>query len=60
LSQLFAWLGFALTDKQRDIIQITKPKYHGRPRLARLADDQIREITKITEELRKELDQLPS
>jgi len=60
LEQLFHWLRFSLTDKQKQIIEITKPKYHGRPRPARLADDQISEINKITEELRKELDQLPS
>jgi hypothetical protein len=60
LDKLFDWLRFSLADKQIDIIEITKPTYHGRPRPVRLTDRQIHEINKITAELRKELDQLPS
>jgi hypothetical protein len=56
LLQLFDWLGFSLTDKQINIIEETEPTYKGRPRPARLADDQIAKINKITEELRKQLD----
>lgn len=55
LEQLFGWLGFSLTDKQTDIIKVTKPSYHGRPMPARLTDSQRDEINKITTELRKEL-----
>ncbi len=55
LKQLFDWLGFSLTDKQTNIMELTKPSYHGRPRPVRLADDQIDEINKITKELREEL-----
>ena len=56
LGQLFHWLGFSLTDRQIDVIKITKPGYHGRPRPVSLKNDQIDEINQITEELRKELD----
>jgi hypothetical protein len=56
LEQLFDWLGFSLTDKQTNIIELTKPSYHGRPRPVRLADDQIAKINKITTALREELD----
>lgn len=59
LDQLFNWLEFSLTDKQKHLIEITKPKYHGRPRPTRLADDQINEINKITKELRKEFGYYP-
>jgi len=55
VDQLFDWLGFPLTDKQTNIIEVTKPSYHGRPRPARLTDSQIDEINKITKELRKQL-----
>ena len=55
LSQLFDWLGFALSDEQRDIIETTKPSYKGRPRPAKLTDDQIDNINKVTQEIRKEL-----
>jgi len=56
LEQLFDWLGFSLTDKQTNIIELTKPSYHRRPRPVRLADDQIAKINKITTALREELD----
>jgi hypothetical protein len=56
LKQLFDWLGFPLTDKQTNIIEATKPSYQGRPRPARLTDDQIYEVNEITKELRKALD----
>ena len=55
LSQLFDWLGFSLSDRQRDIIEITKPTYEGRPRPAKLTDDEINNINKITQEIRNEL-----
>jgi hypothetical protein len=55
LRQLFDWLGFALSDEQRDIIEITKPTYEGRPRPAKLTDDEINNINKITQEIRNEL-----
>ena len=55
LSQLFHWLGFSLSDRQRDIIETTKPSYIGRPRPAKLTDDQIDNINKITQEIRNEL-----
>jgi len=55
LKQLFDWLGFSLTDKQTNIIELTKPSYHGRPRPVRLTDSQIDEINEITRELRKEI-----
>jgi len=55
LSQLFDWLGFALSDEQRDIIETTKPSYKGRPRPAKLTDDEINNINKITQEIRNEL-----
>jgi hypothetical protein len=56
LDLLSDWLGFSLTDKKTNIIELTKPSYHGRPRPVRLTDDQIDEINKITKELRKALD----
>lgn len=56
LKQLFDWLGFSLTAKQTNIMELTKPSYHGRPRPVRLADDQIAKINKITTALREELD----
>jgi hypothetical protein len=56
LDKLFDWLRFSLADKQIDIIEITRPSYHGRPRPVRLTDSQIDEINKITKGLRKELD----
>jgi hypothetical protein len=56
LDELFNWLGFFLTDKQINIIETTRPRYHGRPRPVRLAYDQINEINKITKELRKAFD----
>ena len=59
LEQLFNWLGFSLTDKAVKIIEITRPKYHGRPRPVRLPDSQINEINKITKELRKEFGYYP-
>jgi len=55
LSQLFDWLGFALSDEQRDIIEITKPSYKGRPQPAKLTHDEINSINKITQEIRNEL-----
>jgi len=55
LNKLFDWLGFSLTDKQVNIIEVTKPSYHGRPRPVSLTDDQIDEINKITKALRKEI-----
>jgi hypothetical protein len=56
LDKLFDWLRISLADKQIDIIEITRPSYHGRPRPVRLTDSQIDEINKITKGLRKELD----
>ena len=55
LSQLFDWLGFALSDEQRDIIETTKPSYKGRPQPAKLTHDEVSSINKITEEIRNEL-----
>lgn len=55
LSQLFDWLGFALSDRQRNIIETTKPSYKGRPRPAKLTEDEINTINKITQEMRGEL-----
>jgi hypothetical protein len=55
LSQLFDWLGFALSDRQRNIIETTKPSYIGRPRPAKLTEDEINNINKITQEMRGEL-----
>jgi hypothetical protein len=55
LRQLFQWLGFSLSDRQKAIIESTKPSYKGRPRPARLTDDQINSINKITQEIRNEL-----
>jgi len=55
LEQLFDWLGFSLTDKQTNIVKLTKPSYHGRPRPVKLTDSQIDGINKITKKLRKEL-----
>ena len=56
LDQLFNWLGFSLTDRQINIIEITRPSYHGRPRPVKLTAGQINEINKMTKGLRKELD----
>ena len=55
LSQLFDWLGFALSDKQRDIIEATKPRYKGRPRPAKLTHDEVNSINKITQQIGSEL-----
>jgi hypothetical protein len=55
LSQLFDWLGFSLSDRQKDIIETTKPRYKGRPRPAKLTHDEVNSIQKITQELRNEL-----
>jgi hypothetical protein len=55
LSQLFDWLGFSLSDRQRDIIEITKPSYKGRPQPAKLTHDEVDSINKITQEIRNEL-----
>ena len=55
LSQLFHWLGFSLSDRQRDIIEATKPRYKGRPRPAKLAHDEVNSIHKITQEVGSEL-----
>ena len=55
LNQLFDWLGFALSDRQRDIIETTKPSYKGRPRPAKLTHDEVSSINKITQEIREEL-----
>jgi hypothetical protein len=55
LSQLFRWLGFSLSDRQRDIIEATKPRYKGRPRPAKLTHDEVNSIHKITQEIRNEL-----
>ena len=55
LSQLFDWLGFSLSDEQRNIIDSTKPRYKGRPRPAKLSDDEINTINSITQEMREEL-----
>jgi hypothetical protein len=55
LSQLFDWLGFALSDEQRDIIETTKPSYKGRPQPAKLTHDEVSSINKITQEIRNEL-----
>ena len=55
LSQLFRWLGFSLSDRQRDIIESTKPRYKGRPRPAKLTDDEVHSIKKITQKVIDEL-----
>jgi len=55
LGQLFDWLGFSLSDRQRDIIEATKPRYKGRPRPAKLTHDEVNSIHKITQEIRNEL-----
>ena len=55
LSQLFDWLGFSLSARQKDIIETTKPRYKGRPRPAKLTKDEVNTINKITQEIRKEL-----
>jgi hypothetical protein len=55
LSQLFDWLGFSLSDEQKNIIETTKPRYKGRPRPAKLSDDEVNTINKIAEEMREEL-----
>ena len=55
LSQLFDWLGFSLSDRQKDIIETTKPRYKGRPRPAKLTHDEVNSIHKITQEVRNEL-----
>jgi hypothetical protein len=55
LSQLFRWLGFSLSDRQRAIIEATKPRYKGRPRPAKLPHDEINSIHRITQEIGSEL-----
>jgi hypothetical protein len=55
LGQLFDWLGFALSDRQKNIIETTKPSYKGRPQPAKLTHDEINNINKITQEIRKKL-----
>ena len=55
LRQLFHWLGFSLSDRQRDIIETTKPRYKGRPRPAKLNHDEVNNINTITQEIRDEL-----
>ncbi|MCG6947078.1 MAG: hypothetical protein LJE87_17235, partial [Deltaproteobacteria bacterium] len=55
LSQLFDWLGFSLSHRQRDIIEATKPRYKGRPRPAKLTHDEVNSIHKITQEVGSEL-----
>ena len=55
LRQLFHWLGFSLSDRQRNIIEATKPRYKGRPRPAKLTKDEVNTINEITQETRKEL-----
>ena len=55
LGQLFDWLGFALSDEQRDIIETTKPSYKGRPQPGKLTHDERNDINKITQEIRNEL-----
>ena len=55
LSHLFDWLSFSLTDRQSSIIEVTKPSYKGRPRPAKLADDKINIVNRITEEIRNKL-----
>ncbi len=55
LRQLFDWLGFSLSDSQREIIETTKPRYKGRPRPAKLTHDEVSRIHKITQEMRNEL-----
>jgi hypothetical protein len=55
LSHLFDWLGFSLSDRQKDIIKTTKPRYKGRPKPAKLTHDEVNSIQKITQELRNEL-----
>jgi len=55
LSQLFGWLGFSLSDRQKDIIKTTKPRYKGRPRPAKLTHDEVNSIHKITKEIGSEL-----
>jgi hypothetical protein len=55
LNQLFRWLGFSLSDRQRDIIEATKPRYKGRPRPAKLAHDEAKSIHKITQKVGNKL-----
>jgi hypothetical protein len=55
LSQLFHWLGFSLSERQRNIIETTKPIYKGRPRPAKLTRDEVNSINEITQEIRNEL-----
>jgi hypothetical protein len=55
LNELFHWLGFSLSDRQKDIIETTKPRYKGRPRPAKLTHDEVKSINKITQEIRNEL-----
>jgi hypothetical protein len=55
LSQLFDWLGFSLSGRQKNIIETTKPRYRGRPQPAKLTRDEVKSIHKITQEIRKEL-----
>jgi hypothetical protein len=55
LKQLFDWLDFPLSDKQANIIEITKPGEVGRPKRIRLNYNEVDNINKITKELRCEL-----
>jgi hypothetical protein len=55
LHQLFQWLGFSLSDRQRNIIQTTKPRYKGRPQPAKLTDDEVLSVNTITQKMRDEL-----
>jgi hypothetical protein len=55
LSQLCHWLGFSFSDRQRNIIETTKPSYRGRPRPAKLTRDEVNSINTITQEIRNEL-----
>lgn len=55
LSQLFHWLGFSLSARQRNIIETTKPSYKGRPRPAKLTRDEVDSINRITQDMKDEL-----
>ena len=55
LRQLFQWLGFSLSDRQRNIIETTKPRYKGRPHAAKLTGDEVNTINTITQEIRDKL-----
>ncbi|MGD8313507.1 MAG: sulfotransferase [Syntrophobacterales bacterium] len=55
LTQLFDWLGFSFSDRQKNIIETTRPRYKGRPRPAELTADEVHSIKKITQEMRDEL-----